>query len=147
MNSKSLNDLSHELIGAAIEVHRELGPGLLESAYEGAYSHELDLRDIRHVRQQTMPVHYKDVVIETGYRIDILAENRVVVELKALGQLLPIHGAQLLTYLRLGQFSLGLLINFNVAKLVDGVERVSNHAPDLSATSASSALKTPNPKL
>lgn len=145
MNSNSLNDLSHELIGAAIEVHRELGPGLLESAYEGAYSHELDLRTIPHVRQKIMPVQYKDVVIETGYRIDILAEDRVVVELKALGQLLPIHGAQLLTYLRLGKFPLGLLINFNVAKLVDGVERVSNHAPDLSAPSAASALNIPNP--
>jgi len=146
MNSNSINDLSHELIGAAIEVHRELGPGLLESAYEGAYSHELYLRGIPHVQQKTMPVHYKEVVIETGYRIDILADDRVVVELKALGQLLPIHGAQLLTYLRLGKFPLALLINFNVAKLVDGVERVSNRAPDLSASSAASALKSPNPK-
>lgn len=147
MNSNSINDLSHELIGAAIEVHRELGPGLLESAYEGAYSHELDLRNIPHVRQKTMPVQYKGIVIETGYRIDILAEECVVVELKALTKLLPIHSAQLLTYLRLGEFSLGLLINFNVGKLVDGVERVSNHAPNLSAPSASSALKTPNSNL
>lgn len=102
MNFKSINDLSHELIGAAIEVHRELGPGLLESAYEGAYSHELTLRDIPHVRQQLMPVYYKGVTIDAGYRIDILAENRVVVELKAIEKILPIHSAQRLTYLRLG---------------------------------------------
>ena len=145
MNAKPINDLSHDLIGAAIEVHRELGPGLLESAYEGAYSHELTLRGIPHVLQKTMPVHYKGVTLETGYRIDILAENRIVVELKALEKLLPIHSTQLLTYLRLGQFPLGLLINFNVGKLVDGIERVSNRAPDLSAPSAPSALKTPNP--
>jgi GxxExxY protein len=80
-----------------------------------------------------MPVLYKGVLIETGYRIDILADDRVVVELKAVEKLIPIHGAQLLTYLRLGKFPLGLLINFNVRKLVEGVERVSNDAPNLSA--------------
>lgn len=138
---KPINDLSHELISAAIEVHRELGPGLLESAYEGAYSHELTLRNILHVRQQLMPVHYKGVIIDAGYRIDVLAEGRVVVELKAMEKLLPIHSAQLLTYLRLGNHPLGLLINFNVQKLVDGLERVSNNAPNLSASSAISALK------
>jgi GxxExxY protein len=143
MSTKHLNDLSHELIGAAIEVHRELGPGLLESAYQGAYSHELTLRFIAHVSQKLMPVHYKGVLIETGYRIDILADDRIVVELKALEKLLPLHGAQLLTYLRLGKYPLGLLINFNVSKLTDGVQRVSNAAPDLSAPSALPALKNP----
>jgi GxxExxY protein len=126
-----INELSHELIGAAIEVHRELGPGLLESAYEGAYSHELSLRAIPHVLQKIMPVRYKGIVIETGYRIDVLADDRCVVELKAVEKLLPIHSAQLHTYLRLGQFPLGLLINFNVRKLTDGIERISNGAPDL----------------
>lgn len=136
MSPQSINDLSHELIGAAVEVHRALGPGLLESAYEGAYAHELTLRGLAHRRQVLMPIHYKDAVIETGYRIDVLVEDRVVVEMKAAEKLLPIHSAQLLTYLRLGNFSLGLLINFNVQKLVDGVERVSNHAPNLSADAA-----------
>jgi GxxExxY protein len=143
MSIKSINDLSHELIGAGIEVHRELGPGLLESAYEGAYSHELNLRNIPHVRQQMMPILYKGVLIETGYRIDILAEDRLVVELKAIEKLLPIHSAQLMTYLRLGKYPLGLLMNFNVLKLVDGIERVSNNAPNLSASSAPSAFQNP----
>jgi GxxExxY protein len=118
MTQKPINDLSHELIGAAIEVHRELGPGLLESAYQGSYSDELNLRAIPHVCQKLMPVLYKGVLIETGYRIDILADDRVVVELKAVEKLIPIHGAQLLTYLRLGKFPLGLLIIFNVRKIV-----------------------------
>ena len=144
MNPKPINDLSHELIGAAIEVHRELGPGLLESAYEGAYSHELTLRQIPHVRQKVMPISYKGVIVDAGYRIDILAEERVVVELKAVEKLLPIHSAQLMTYLRLGKYSLGLLMNFNVLKLIDGIERVSNNAPNLSAPSASSAFQNPS---
>src|SRR4051794_28992719 len=110
MNNTSINELSHELIGVAIEVHRELGPGLLESAYEGAYAHELMLRNISHVRQKLMPVAYKGALIESGYRIDILAEERVVVELKAIERLLPIHSAQLMTYLRLGKYQLGLLV-------------------------------------
>jgi len=141
MNPNEINQLSHDLIGAAIEVHRELGPGLLESAYEGAYSHELHLRNIPHVRQKLMPVLYKGTVIDTGYRIDILADERVIVELKAVEKILPIHSAQLQTYLRLGKLPLGLLMNFNTLKLVDGIERVSNSAPGLSAPSASSALK------
>lgn len=141
MSTKPINDLSHELIGAAIEVHRELGPGLLESAYEGAYAHELSLRHIPHIRQKPIPVIYKGILIDTGYRIDILAEERVVVELKAVEKLLPIHSTQLITYLRLGKYPLGLLINFHVLKLVDGIERVSNNAPNLSASSASSAFQ------
>ncbi|MSU23381.1 MAG: GxxExxY protein [Opitutus sp.] len=144
MPPKSLNDLSHELIGAAIEVHRELGPGLLESAYHGAYSRELTLRHIAHVSQKLMPVLSKGVTIETRYRLDILAEDRVVVELKAVEKLLPIHSAQLLTYLRLDRFPLGLLLNFYVRKLTDGLERISNDAPNLSALSASSAFQNPS---
>ena len=144
MSPKPINDPSHELVGAAIEVHRELGPGLLESAYEGAYSHELNLRQIPHVRQSQMPVTYKGILIDAGYRIDILVEDRVVVELKAVEKLMPIHSAQLMTYLRLGKYRLGLLMNFNVLKLVDGIERISNNAPNLSAPSASSAFQNPN---
>ena len=141
MSMKPINDLSHELIGAAIEVNRELGPGLLKSAYEGAYVHELTLRQIPYVRQKQMPITYKGILIDAGYRIDILAEERIVVELKAVEKLMPIHSAQLMTYLRLGKYSLGLLMNFNVPKLVDGIERVSNNAPNLSA---SSAFQNPN---
>ena len=141
MNPKPINELSHDLIGAAIEVHRELGPGLLESAYEGAYCHELTLLKIPHIRQKLMPVFYKGIVIETGYRIDVLADERIIIELKSVEKLIPIFSAQLLTHLRLAKLPLGLLINFNVRKLVEGIERVSNNAPDLSAVSATSALK------
>ena len=141
MNPKPINELSHDLIGAAIEVHRELGPGLLESAYEGAYCHELTVLKIPHIRQKLMPVFYKGIVIETGYRIDVLADERIIIELKSVEKLIPIFSAQLLTYLRLAKLPLGLLINFNVRKLVEGIERVSNNAPDLSAVSATSALK------
>ena len=133
MSSISINELSHSLIGAAIEVHRELGPGLLESAYETAYSYELKLRGIAHTRQQAMPIVYKGVPLDSGYRIDILAENRVIIELKTVEKLIPLFSTQVLTYLRLGGYPLGLLMNFNVPKLIDGIERISNHAPDLSA--------------
>ena len=145
MNPKPINDLTHELIGAAIEVHRELGPGLLESTYEGAYAQELTLRNISHRRQIAMPVSYKSSLMEIGYRLDIVADGRVVVELKAVEKLLPIHSVQVLTYLRLGHYPLGLLINFNVRKLTDGVERVSNNAPSLSAPSVVSAFQNSSP--
>jgi GxxExxY protein len=124
-------------------VHRELGPGLLESAYEGAFAHELNLRELPHRRQLPMPITYKGAAIDTAYRIDVLVEDRLVVELKAVERILPLYSTQLLTYLRLGRFPLGLLINFNVGKLVDGIERVSNNAPDLSAPSATSAFVPP----
>lgn len=142
MHPVDINELSRALIGAAIAVHRELGPGLLESAYEAAYSHELKLRGIAHVCQKSIPIMFKGVPIESGYRIDLLAEDRVVVELKAVEKLIPLFSTQVLTYLRLGGYSLGLLINFNVRRLTDGIERISNHAPNLSAPSAPSALKS-----
>ena len=132
----AINTLTELVIGAAIEVHFALGPGLLESAYEAAYAHELMLRGIPHVRQECLPIVFKGIPIVPGYRIDILADNRVVIELKAVEKLVPLFSTQLLTYLRLGGYPLGLLINFNVPKLVDGIERVSNGAPDLSARSA-----------
>ncbi len=121
------NELSYQLIGAAIEVHRELGPGLLESAYEAAYCHELMLRNIRFERQVPMSVRYKGVDIECGYRIDVLAESRLVVELKAVEKLLPIHDAQLLTYLKLSKLSLGLLMNFNIGIMKDGIRRLAHN--------------------
>jgi GxxExxY protein len=141
-----INDLSHAVIGAAIEAHRELGPGLLESAYESAFSHELTLRAIPHVRQRPLPLVYKSRAIETGYRIDLLVDDRLVVELKAVEKLLPLHSTQVLTYLRLGNFPLGLLINFNVHRLIEGLERVTNGAPNLSANSASSAFDGLRPR-
>lgn len=118
-----INQLSYNIIGAAIEVHRVLGPGLLESAYEECLCHELDLRGLPYERQRPLPVVYKDVHLDAGYRLDVLVENRIVLELKAVEALLPIHEAQLLTYLKLGGWQLGLLINFNVEVLKDGIRR------------------------
>ena len=117
------NEISHEIIGAAIEVHRFLGPGLLESAYEECLSKELALRALRVERQKPVPVVYKDVKLECGYRIDLLVEGRVVVELKSIESLAAIHEAIILTYLRLSGHRLGLLMNFNVTVLKDGIRR------------------------
>lgn len=138
---KTINDLSYELNGAAIEVHRGLGPGLLESAYEAAFCHELSLRSIRFARQKNMPVVYKGFAIDCGYRMDVLAEERIIVELKAVEKILPIHEAQLLTYLKLSGLHLGLLINFNTPVLKDGIRRLVNHLDEPgSANSAPSAV-------
>ena len=115
--------LTEAVIGAAIEVHRILGPGLLESIYQRALCHELGLRGIRHVPQQRLPVTYKGVELGDDLRMDILVEDQLVVELKAIDELLPIHEAQLLTYLRLSGHHTGLLLNFNVRLLKDGIKR------------------------
>jgi GxxExxY protein len=117
------SDLTSKIIGAAIEVHRTLGPGLLESAYEECLARELVLRGIKFERQKPVPVVYKDVKLECGYRMDFLVEGRVVVELKAAELIAPVHEAIVLTYLRLSGCALGLLINFNVTVLKDGVRR------------------------
>ncbi len=117
------NDITHEIIGAAIEVHKRLGPGLLESAYEECFAHEPRLRNLRVDRQVGVPVVYKDTKLECGYRIDLPVEGRIVVELKSVESLAPIHEAIILTYLRLSGHKIGLLINFNVAILKDGVRR------------------------
>lgn len=118
------NELSHEIIGAAIDVHKELGPDLLESAYEECLAHEFLLRNIPYERQKPMPVVYKDVKLDCGYRLDFLVAGLVVVELKAVDALAPIHEAQVLTYLKLSQCKLGLVINFNVPVLKDGIKRL-----------------------
>jgi len=120
---KPEDDLTHEIIGAAIEVHRTLGPGLLESAYEECLARELVLRKVKFERQKPVPVVYKDVKLECGYRVDFLVDGRVVVELKAVDGIAPVHEAIVLTYLRLSGCRLGLLINFNVATLKEGVRR------------------------
>ena len=115
--------LTEQVIGAAIEVHRELGPGLLESAYEECFCHELHLRNLGFQRQVDLPVAYKDLKFDCGCRLDVVIENLVVVELKSIEQVLPVHQAQLLTYLRLSGKKVGLLINFNVAVLKSGITR------------------------
>ena len=115
--------LSRRVIGCAIEVHRALGPGLLESAYEQCLAYELRLKGIGCHLQKPIPVRYKGVNLDCGYRIDMLVEDRLIIELKSLERLLPIHEAQLLTYMRLAKVSVGLLINFNVKILRDGIKR------------------------
>lgn len=122
----SLDRITGSIIGAAIEVHRALGPGLLESAYEACLSYELLDRGLGVERQRPMPVSYRGVQIDVGYRMDLLVEEAVVVELKAVDRLLPIHKAQLLSYLKLADLRLGLLINFNVKVLKDGIRRLAN---------------------
>jgi GxxExxY protein len=115
--------LTHEIIGAAIEVHRLLGPGLLESAYEECLAHELTIRKLEYRRQVPVPVVYKGVKLECGYRIDILIAGSIVLELKSIEAIAPVHEATLLTYLRLSGNTLGLIINFNVTVLKDGIRR------------------------
>jgi len=121
MNDEQLNE---ELIGAAIEVHRELGPGLLESSYERCLMHELLLRGIKVERQKYLPIMYKGIEIDEGYRIDLLVENKVVVELKVVDAILDLHLAQTRTYLKLSNKKLGFLMNFNTRLLKDGIRRV-----------------------
>ncbi|MGH9862986.1 MAG: GxxExxY protein [Candidatus Acidiferrales bacterium] len=118
------NELTHKIIGAAIEVHRLLGPGLLESAYEECLARELSLREVLFERQKPLPVVYKDVKLECGYRVDLLVASRVVVEIKAVDTLAPIHDAIVLTYLRFSGCRIALLINFNSAVLKDGIRRL-----------------------
>lgn len=117
-------ELTGKVIGCAIEVHKELGPGLLESTYEECLVYELTQIRIDFKRQLELPVTYKDNDIQCGYRIDLLIENELIVELKSVSELLPIHEAQLLTYLKLSKITLGLLINFNTRKIKDGIRRL-----------------------
>ena len=117
------NEITERIIGAAIEVHRALGPGLLESAYEECLCRDLTLSGISFERQRPLAVEYKGIRLECGYRLDLLVEKTVVVEVKAISVIEPIHEAQLLTYLRLGGWKVGLLINFNVPVLKNGIRR------------------------
>src|SRR6266404_8053325 len=117
------NEITQHVIGAAIEVHRQLGPGLLESAYQDCLCHELALGKINYERQKPIPLVYKEVKLDCGYRLDLLVEERIVVELKSVDGLGPIHEAIVLTYLKLSGHKLGLLINFNVTLLKDGIKR------------------------
>jgi GxxExxY protein len=115
--------LSNRVIGCAIEVHRELGPGLLESAYEQCLAHELKLNGIAFLLQHPLPVNYKGIRLDCGYRLDVLVENELIIELKSVDQIKGLHQAQLLTYMKLAGVRTGLLMNFNVSKLKDGIKR------------------------
>ena len=117
------DDLSNQVIGCALEVHRALGPGLLESTYEQCLAHELSLRCIPFKTQWPLPVEYKGVCLDCGYRVDIFVDDKLIVELKSVDQFLPIHEAQLLTYMKLAKIPTGLLINFNVKLLRNGIRR------------------------
>ena len=117
-------ELSASIISSAIEVHKQLGPGLLESAYEECLCRELYLREISFERQKPLPLEYKGINLDCGYRLDLLAEQRIIVEIKAVAELAPIHEAQMLTYLKLAGIKVGLLINFNVRVLKSGIKRL-----------------------
>ncbi len=123
----AINSITDRSISAAIAVHRELGPGLLESAYEACLVYELIQHGLSVERQKSVPVTYRGVKIDCGYRIDLLVEDKVVVELKAVERLEPIHEAQLLSYLKLSGYQIGLLINFNVRMLKQGIRRLVNN--------------------
>ena len=125
-----LDQISRRIIGAAIEVHRQLGPGLLESAYQSCLEYELKQRGLRVEEQKPLPVIYKEVKLDCGYRLDFVVEDEIIVEVKAVESLLPIHEAQLLSYLRLAHKTVGLLINFHVPVLKSGLKRIVNEFPD-----------------
>lgn len=125
-----LDQISRRVIGAAIEVHRHLGPGLLESAYESCLVFELNRLGLRVEQQKALPVIYKDVKLDCGYRLDLVVEDEIIIEIKAIEKLLPIHEAQLLSYLRLAKKRVGLLMNFHVSVLKNGLKRIVNEFPD-----------------
>lgn len=123
---KTINQITEIVIGRCIEIHSTLGPGLLESAYEECLCFELSQAGLSFERQKAIPVRYKNVKLDCGYRVDLLVENGVVLELKSVEKILPIHEAQLLTYLKLTEMTVGLIINFNVPVLKTGIRRVVN---------------------
>ena len=129
----AFNDVTHEILGAAIEVHRTLGPGLLESTYMPCLQFELRARNLKFVSQRAVPIVYKGMSLETSYLIDLIVEERIVVEVKSVPLLLPVFEAQLLTYLQLTRCPAGLLINFNVRRLMDGVQRKINPTAKVTA--------------
>ena len=118
-----LNVLSGQIVDAAVKIHIALGPGLLESAYEACMARELSMRNIKFRTQVAMPIEYEGVKLDAGFRLDMLVEDQIIVELKSIEKLMPLHHAQLLTYLRLSKCRLGLLINFNTQRLIDGLVR------------------------
>jgi GxxExxY protein len=135
-----LNKTTETIIGAAIEVHRHLGPGLLESTYEACLAYELTERGLKLERQKVLPVKYREILLDCGYRIDLLVEDSVIVELKAVERLEAIHEAQLLSYLKLSGVPIGLLLNFNVIELRRGIRRLVNN---LKENSSLRSLRSP----
>ena len=123
----NLNEYTNQIIGSAIEVHRKLGPGLLESAYQECLCYELKSNGLEIEKEKPMPIVYKEIKLNHGYRVDILVENLIVVEIKTVDSILDVHFAQLLTYLKLGNYKLGLLMNFNVKLLKNGIKRIINY--------------------
>ena len=121
------NELSNKIIGTAIKLHKQLGPGLLESAYENALAHDLKEIGFEVMQQMSMPFVYKEIKLDVSYRLDLLVEKKVIIEIKSIEMLSPVHFAQLLTYLKLSKLKLGLLINFNTKLLKDGIHRVVNN--------------------
>ena len=137
------NELTGKIIGCAMKVHSALGPGLLESAYEACLEYELRRSGLRVERQKELPVMYEGVRVDCGYRIDLLVDGAVILELKAIDALAPIHEAQLLSYLKLSAVQVGLLMNFNVLHLRDGIKRMVNkYVPPTPRSSGSSAVKS-----
>jgi GxxExxY protein len=132
IEEKRLNEITGSIIGAAIEVHRALGPGLLESTYEACLTYEITERGLSVEAQKPLPLIYKTVHLDCGYRLDLLVENAIIVEIKSVDNLLPIHTAQLLSYLKLANLQVGLLINFNVEILKNGVRRIVSHYTEIS---------------
>ncbi|MBM4158624.1 MAG: GxxExxY protein [Ignavibacteria bacterium] len=126
MDKEKINKLSKTTLDISIEIHKQLGPGLLISIYEICFCKELNLRNIKFKRQVEIPVYYKGEKLSTSFRIDILVENEIIIELKAIENILPVHKSQLLTYLKLTKKRLGLLINFNVPYMVEGFHRIVN---------------------
>ena len=125
-----INKLSSKIIGAAIEVHKALGPGLLESAYEECLCHELSFGGLSLERQKPLALSYKGITLDCGYRLDLVVENAIILELKSCDKIDPIHKAQLLTYLKLSGLNLGLILNFNVSIMRDGIVRIVNELPE-----------------
>lgn len=123
-----INDITGQIIDAAMKVHTRLGPGLLESSYEACLAYELTKRGLRVKVQLPQPVIYDEVKLDVGYRLDLLVEDAVIIKLKAVETVLPVHRAQIITYLKLSDKRVGLLINFNVTRLKDGIERFANNA-------------------
>jgi GxxExxY protein len=124
--SANVESLAKIVVDSAFAIHKELGPGLLENAYEACLSRELELRGVKHQRQLPVPLEYKGTRVEIGYRADVIVEEKLLLELKAVDELLPVHTAQVITYLRLKKFPLGLLINFNEVLIKNGIHRILN---------------------
>ena len=124
---KAIEDVATDIVDSCYKIHRALGPGLLESAYEACLEYELTRRGLHVERQVPQPVIYQDIAIDAGYRLDLLVNDLIIIELKAVEQLIPIHTAQLLTYLKLSQKSLGFLVNFNTPLIKHGIKRIANN--------------------